>query len=126
MNFEEVQEFVLDRVKLITFSSKALKEAVNRATTFLEAMAIITDYKMELENEKAKLTTWQEGEFSKAIKGSEGKNVTEKKIDAVSSKEYTKVREKVEEIDAAISWCKSYIRIFENAHLIYRQQARLD
>lgn len=124
MTFEEINELVLEHVKMISISKKSLGEAIERAAEFLVVTAILVDYKRELEIDKTKLTTLQEAKYSQSIKGAEGKTITEKKISVAEDTDYTDVREQVEEIEAGISWAKSYIKIFENAHLTYRQQSR--
>lgn len=124
MEFEEINEKVQEHLKLITVTRKSLGQAVERSADFLTMTAILTDYRRELEIDKAKLTTLQEAQFSKAIKEALGKTITEKKINVGENQEYSSVREKVEEINAAISWVKSYMKIFENAHIVYRAQAR--
>lgn len=124
VTFEEINELVLDHVKMISISKKSLGEAIERAAEFLVVTAILVDYKRELEIDKTKLTTLQEAKYSQSIKRAEGKTITEKKISVSEDTGYTDVREQVEEIEAGISWAKSYIKIFENAHLTYRQQSR--
>lgn len=124
MNFEQINELVLDHVKMISISKKSLGEAIERAAEFLVVTAILVDYKRELEIDKAKLTTLQEATYSRSIKNAQGKTITEKKISVAEDTDYTDIKEQVEEIEAGISWAKSYIKIFENAHLTYRQQSR--
>ena len=124
MTFDEINERVQEQVKLISISRKSLGEAAERAADFLVTIALLTDFKRELEIDKAKLTTLQEAQYARAMSGSSAKNVTDRKAEAQSNEDYTDVREKVEEIDAGISWCRSYMKIFENAHLTYRQQSR--
>ena len=124
MNFEDVNKRVQDAVEMISITRGSLLEAAPKAADFLTATAIVTEYRRFLEIEKAKLLTLQEATLSESVKKSPGKNITEKKALAHGAPEYTTVREQVEETEAGISWCKSYIRIFENAHLLYRQQGR--
>lgn len=126
MEFEEIQELVHEHIQLIAFGKGAFNEALDRATKFLTMVAILSDFKLERERRKAKLTTLREAFYTHAMRESSSKQVTEKKAEAESNKEYTDQREAVEEIEAEISWARTNMEIFNNAHVTYRQMAKGD
>jgi hypothetical protein len=124
MNFEEVKGLVDENIDLIAYSKQAFKEATERTTKFLMVVAVLADYKLELEQKKAKLTTIREAQYHNVISVAEGKTVTEKKVVAEAHPQYAKSREDVELVEAEISWTKTYIEIFNSAHVTFRQMAR--
>lgn len=124
MEFEQIKQLVDDHIDLIALGPKAHKEALDRTTRFLIVIALLADYKLELERRKAKVATMRDAFYSHAVTTAEGKNVTEKKVQAESNKQYTDQRESVEEIDAEMWWLKTHIDMFNNAHLTYRTMAK--
>lgn len=113
-----------EHVKLIKLDAKGINEAPERATAFLVMVALLADEKRACEQDKAKLTTLSSATFSQAIYRSPSKGVTEKKIEAEADEAYAGVRESLEECEAKISWLRTYMEIFNNAHITYRQFAK--
>lgn len=124
MKEEALRKKIDDHLELIKFSQKGMTEAPERATQFLIMVAVLTDEKRSSEEDKAKLSTVVSATYCEAMRTADGKNTTEKKIVAETETIYTEARETLEEIEAKISWLKTYINIFENAHLTYRQLSR--
>lgn len=122
--FNKMQELVNEHVDLIAYSKDSFKEATSRTTKFLMVVAILAEYRLELERKKAKLTTIREAEFYSCMNKAEGKTITEKKVAVEADPSYAKARESVEEVEAEISWTKANIEIFNNAHVTYRQMAK--
>jgi len=50
--------------------------------------------------------------------------MTENKMTAEASKEYTEAREDLEGIENDLSYLKSYYDIFRDAHIFYRQMSK--
>ena len=99
-------------------------EAERRASEFLEALASITTWKYEFSKEKIKLLSVQTAVYAEQLAAGTGKTVTENKVSAEASKEYTEARELFEFIENDINYLKSFYEIFMNAHLFYRQLSR--
>lgn len=123
-SFEGLKKMVSDHIDLISFGKNAYKEATERTTKFLVVVSILADHRLDLERHKAKVSTLRDAFYSKAMTEAEGKTITEKKLKADQEVNYTNQREAVEEIEAEISWIKTHIDIFNNAHVTYRQIAK--
>lgn len=123
-DYLKIKEVVDSHIDLIAFDGSALNESLERATKFLIVVAVLSDFKLNCERRKAKLTTLREAFFSHAMQNSQAKQVTEKKAEAESNKEYTNQREAVENLEAEISWARVTIDIFNNAHVTYRQLSK--
>lgn len=124
MEFEDVKQYVDEHVDLIVFGKDSMRESMERASKFLVVISILSEFRLSLERRKAQDITLREALYHKAINAAEGKNVTEKKIEAEANPEYTTGRESVENLDAQISWAKTNIDIFNNAHILYRNLAK--
>lgn len=124
MNEDQLRAAIDEHLALITYSSKALKEAPERTTRFLIMVALLADSKRESEEDRAKLNTLVSASKAQAISRSSLKGITEKKIEAEQDDTYTQMKESLEQCEARINWLKTYINIFENAHLTYRQFSR--
>jgi hypothetical protein len=84
-------------------------------------VALLADAKRSAEEDKAKLKTLSDATYAQAMKNSSAKQVTEKKVEAEMDEIYTSMRESLEQCESKISWLRTYINIFENAHVTYRQ-----
>ena len=124
MDFEEVKALVEEHVDLIAVDGRAMAEARERCAAFLTVVAVLTDFKREIEVDKIKINTLTEIAYSDAISFAEGKTITEKKIHMVNDSKYTEQRDCLAEMEALRDWVKKYISIFENAHVTYRQMAQ--
>jgi hypothetical protein len=122
--FEEVSEAVDGCVDLITLTPEGLAASRERASQFLYVQAMLTSYLKEIDEELAKKTTLKEATFASVVSKVDGKSITEKKINVAKSEEYSSVRESLEELDALREWIKGHIKIFENAHILYRGFSR--
>lgn len=126
MTTDQIKALVDDHVELIAVGNAGFRNAFEKATKFLIVVAILSEYKMELEKRKSKVSTLRDAFYAHAIINSDGKNAPEKKAQAESNKEYTDQRERTEELDSEIYWVRSTIEIFNNAHVLYRQMAKGD
>lgn len=124
MREEDLRLKIQEHLELIKYSSRSIKDAPERATQFLIMVAVLSDEKRSCEEDMAKLSTLTSASYAQAIGHSTSKQVTEKKIEAEQDTNYTTMREALEICQAKISWLKTYINIFDNAHLTYRQFSR--
>ncbi len=124
MNQEQIQDLVTESLDLIEINASALGDGKRRAARFLVVQAILATYLKSLEECKAKTDVMLEAQFAQAVFGAEGKNVTEKKVSASANKDYSNVKEAMGNIDAEINWIKTHLKIFDNAHLMFRQYTR--
>lgn len=120
----ELEQYIQEHVALIVINNKSLAEATSRSAQFLVAQAVISGEIKNLEQAKSGLITLTEVKHTVAIAKSDGKNITEKKGQADSDPEYTSVREALEAIEADITYLKTHMRIFENAHVLFRQHSK--
>jgi hypothetical protein len=118
--FEEVSKVINTHVDLITITPEGLAESRERAAVFLVAQALLTSYLKQVDENMAKLSALKDATFAQAIGKTEGKNVTEKKIKVGKDDQYRDQLLKFENMNALREWIKGHIRIFENAHILYR------
>lgn len=107
-------------------TSISYTEAEKRAGMFLEAMAYVTNIRHILSSEKIKLLTIQTAVYAVEMNKGTAKTVTENKMMAEASDDYTKAREELEEIDNDLSYLRAYYDIFNNGHIYYRSMAKGD
>lgn len=124
MTLADVELLITDTVSLIAVTSMSLSEAKPRASRFLIVNSLLSTFLRELEEELPKYQTMVDAEYAQACRIVEGKNITEKKINIDVVPEYTKARENKEQLEALREWVKNHIKIFDHAHLMYRQYSR--
>lgn len=116
-----VQCLVTRGVEEIAVNAHSLADAKPRAGRMLMRVAVLTNYLRAIEEELPKLQTLVNAQYAVAIQAALGKNITEKKVDAEASKVYTDAVERHAELEAEQNWVKNFIKIFDNAHIMYRQ-----
>ncbi len=119
-----VSQIVNEHLDLIVIDAKGLAEAKQRAAKFLVVQSILSTFLKTFEDDLARQSTLTEAQYAQGISGAEGKNVTEKKINMALYTDYTNAREFHERLDSLRSWIKTHMKIFENAHLLFRQYSR--
>jgi hypothetical protein len=121
----EIKHYIQQFVALLPVgTSVSYTEAERRASEFLVASATLVDWKHVLSGEKIKLLSVQTVVYAEQMGKGTAKTVTENKLTAEASSEYTKAREELEAIDNDISYLKAYLELFNNAHLFYRQLSK--
>lgn len=115
---------VEDHLELITIDAKSIADAKSRAAKFLVAMSVLSTFLKKLEDDMARATTMKEATYAQGIAMIEGNKITEKKIEVNNNKNYTDAREFNERLEAFRYWIKTHIKIFEQAHLLFRQVGR--
>lgn len=124
MTFEELQVLIDHYIDKLPSKNVKMHEAEDLAPQFLKLLNAIATVRLVLDNERIEAKSLEEVTYRDCIQRAEGKNVTEKKIDAVAMLEYQEGREAVERADAKIEYLKANTKIFENAHIFYRQVAK--
>lgn len=131
MDFNQIRQKVEEYILLIEVGRKGFAEANSRAASFLIISAILGDFLLDLETEIAKVVTLKEATYAQALSemadtlDSKSKmTVTEKKKLISKNTDYSSNRQQVEEMKALQNWVVGHIRIFENAHIQYRQMSR--
>jgi hypothetical protein len=118
--FDDVAAVINEHVDLITITPQGLAESRERAGRFLVAQALLTSYLKQIDEELAKFSVLKDATFAKTINKTDGKNVTEKKINAGANEEYCQMTVSYDNLVAVREWIKGHIKIFENAHILYR------
>jgi len=128
MNYEQIEKnaanLIDDHLKMITVDARGLAEARERAAKFLIVQSILATFLKNFEDDLARAVTLRDAQFARGIAVTDGKNITEKKINVANNRDYTDARESQEKLDAFKNWIKVHIKIFEHAHLLFRQHAR--
>lgn len=104
--------------------SLSVTDAEKRAGDFLSICAQVTDWRHMLSQEKIKLTSVQTSVYAEQMSKGTAKTVTENKLTAEASAEYTSAREDLETIENDLSYLKAYYDIFMAAHVFYRNVAK--
>lgn len=124
MTVDQVKQLVSETVDLIAIDAQSLADAKPRASKFLVAVAVLTDFQRKIEEELPKRQTLLDASYAQAYDSCASKNVTDKKKYAEASESYVQARESLEKLKALHTWIKGHIKIFDNAHLMYRQYSR--
>lgn len=121
----EIKSFIENYTKLLPIgTSVSFTEAERRAGEFLSAMATITDLRHSLNEDKIKLLSVQTAVYADQMGKGTAKTVTENKMTAEASQEYTEAREALEHVENDLNYLKAYYEIFNNAHVFYRNVAK--
>ena len=121
----ELKEFIEKYTALLPINgSVSYVEAERRAGEFLSVLARISDWRHIFSEEKIKLTSVQLAVYAERLQAGTSSTVTQNKVQAEASPEYTQAREDLERIENDIHYLKTYAEIFLNAHIFYRSVAR--
>jgi len=124
MTLEEVEKIIQEHIELITVDSKGISEARERSAKFLIAQSLLAHFLKNFEEEKAKIVTLRETGFAQSLRDAEGKSITEKKVFAHENPVFSNFREATERMDGIKDYIRTHMKIFENAHLTFRQLCR--
>jgi len=123
-NSDEILQVVSEQVDLISVTPEGLASSKERAANFLIVQAVLIEYLKQVDVELAKHSSLKDATYANKINQIVGKTITEKKINIATDEEYSSIRESYEELEALREWIKGHIRIFENAHILYRGFSR--
>ena len=121
---DQIQNYVLEHIKLINVDGKGMAESKERSAQFLVAQSILLAYLESVDRDLASYGVLKDANYAKAIGSASGKNVTEKKINVAEDQEFMEVRRIFEEKEAIRDWVKGHIKIFENAHILFRNLSK--
>ena len=124
MTQEQVEQVVATCVGLIKVDAKGIAEAHDRTAKFLVAQTVLIDRLKAVEVEIGKHNAVVDMAYASAIKNAEGKDATARKAAAECEETYSKENVTLTELEANKSWLRAYIRVFENAHLTFRQYSK--
>jgi hypothetical protein len=123
----ELAEFIEEYMKLLPSDEVVHpREAERRASQFLTAIAVLAQYKHTLGSQRIKATSLERVANAQAIQLASGKTITEKKVEAEASSVYIAAREAFETEENDISYVRTLMEVFNNAHIQYRQMSRGD
>lgn len=123
----EMKEFLAKYEALLPVGgSLSMPEAERRASEFLSAQATIANWRHILSDDKVRLMSVQTAVYAEQMHKGTAKTVTENKLVAEASEEYTRAREEYERMENDLSYLKAYAEIFQNAHIFYRNMAKGD
>lgn len=124
MNYDQLRTIVNEDIQLIAADAKSLSQARERSTKFLVTFSYLANFLREIDTDKAKVESLVAAKYATALNTAEGKGVTEKKVNAEADSNYAQVREQLAQLDALRDWTKNMMKIFENAHVTFRQYSR--
>jgi len=121
----DIKQFI-DEYKALLPLNKSISttEAEKRAAKFLEAMAVISDWKHSFIETKIGQLSTQTAVYAQELAKGTAKTVTENKTTAEASEAYAAAREALEFTENDITYLKAYFDIFTQAHLLYRNLAK--
>jgi hypothetical protein len=121
---EQIGQIITEHLDLVVINAKSLAESKERAARLLIVQSILATFLKTFEDDLSRAITMREAQYAQGISVSDGKNITEKKANIALYSEYTDARELSERLEAFKSYIKTHIKIFENAHLLFRQLGR--
>lgn len=122
---KEIKEYLAKFEALLPVGgSLSASEAERRAGEFLVAQATIANWRHLLSEDKIRLLSVQTAVYAEQMSKGTAKTVTENKLTAEASSEYTTAREELERIENDLSYLKTYAEIFNNSHIFYRGVAK--
>jgi predicted MPP superfamily phosphohydrolase len=124
LTIEQIEGIIERGVEEIAVNKHSLADAPAIAGRFLTRVAVLTDALRGLEEELPKHQTLENAQYNTAINNAVGKGITEKKVEAEANPVYRNQVEAKEIMEAKRTWVRNYIKIFENAHIMYRQYSR--
>lgn len=125
MELSKLKKIIKEAVEILpTEKAVSEREAERRAGRFLEVQAFIVDSIDTLNDDKIRAVSLEKAVYAKVLSEVKVKQVTEKKIQTEADPDYQAIRENLESVDARINYLKSYYKIFEAAHIFYRNLAK--
>lgn len=105
-------------------NSVSKSDAEDRATKFLVISSKLLNARFLANEDKIKAISIAKSIFAQVTREADGKNVTEKKLNAEANSDYQEAREYLEKIENKVDFFKTYINIFNDAHVFYRQLSK--
>jgi hypothetical protein len=124
LEYSYVAGLVDSSIDSITITPDGLANSRERAAEFLVVQAVLTTYLKQVSENLAKSAALRDATFANSIKKTEGKNITEKKINVASDETLGVLEKNCSDLEALREWVKGHVKIFENAHILYRGLSR--
>lgn len=126
MDFQDIQKLISEHIEMLPSKNVKIHEAEELAPKFLALSHNILTVKLSLDEQKIGFQTLIDVVEADCVNEAPGKTVTEKKMNAKAMKDYREAREALELSGARIDFLKANLKIFENAHIFYRQISKGD
>lgn len=127
ITLQKIQDLIDEHIKLIPSYSIHIHEAEERAPKFLHIQNIISKFLLTIRTEKIKYQTEIDCKYQQLDDSlKESSKVTERKIKILGNEGYVEIREKIEACDALISYLRTNLDIFKDAHIHYRRISKGD
>lgn len=122
MNLQkEIDQIVHKYIELLPIEdSTLLAKSEIKASQFLLAIAKLAAIRDHLMNAKVQKDALKSVAYADAINNAPGTNVPTKQANAEATPSYLSAAEIVSIIDNQLSYTKTMIDVFNNAHLLYR------
>lgn len=118
---EEIEKVVEQYLKLLPIEDSTLtSQSEVKASKFLVAVAKLANLRDKLMNAKIKKDALKSVAYAEAINNAPGTNAPTKQANAEATPAYLGAAEEVQMIDNQLSYTKTMIDLFNNAHLLYR------
>jgi hypothetical protein len=118
---DEIDKVVDQYIELLPIEDdKLLAHSEVKASQFLLAIAKLASIRDKLMNQKVKKDALKSVEYANAINHAPGTNAPTKQANAEANPNYLEIAKEVALIDNQLSYTKTMVDVFTNAHLLYR------
>lgn len=124
MNIGDIEKTYDNLINNIPDSGVSPGEAERLATLFFKATYEINKIKRNIKSDVIILEQASNALYTNAVRSAEGKNVTEKKINANRDLEYLKIMKELGERQNTFEYFKHLLDIMTNGHIFYKNIAR--
>lgn len=124
----EMEKLIEEGVALLPPSSKTRNpfDIEQKAARFLVLKAHVADSIWELERLALESASLEKADYVRAMDEVDVKTIAEKQVRAAADPDYLEKKKQLGEVKVALDWLNTYLDIFSNAHIFYRQQMRQD
>jgi len=118
---QQIEKIVNEYMELLPVEdNKLLAQSEVKASKFLMATAKLANIRDQLLNEKVKKDALVSVAYAEAINTAPGTNAPTKEANAEANPKYLAAAEEVAVIDNQLTYLRTMLEIFTNAHLLYR------
>ena len=118
---KNLQEFITSNLDITEMDQLiSAPDAAKRAARSLNVIAKLIDARYERLRAKVARKSLRDASFADAINSTEGRDAKTREVGARANPDYLKQRGAYEQVEATVVTLDQYIRLFENAHIFYR------
>ena len=117
----QLRNWISDHIKLLEIDAHALAASKERMGKFLIAGSVLSTILREVDIDLAKAEALKDSVEAKVIDELPGQKITEKKTMAKADPEFQKATLEFKNLTSKRSWLSVHIKLFENAHIMFRQ-----